>query len=376
MPLLADALRCERDETEAARHPSKLIRKRRRNSEVGLHEETGRSARVGARLRGYRPFLSIEITKECPLHCPGCYAYSPDHLGQITTLRQLSDYRGEDLVNATLAVVRRLRPVHLSIIGGEPLVRYRELDRLLPRLDRMGVEVQLVTSAVRPIPREWSSLASLHLVVSVDGLAPEHDLRRAPATYDRILTHISGHRVAVHCTVTRQMVTRSGYLCRVRAVLVAAAGDSQNLVQHLHSAGRRRFGGAPEAAGSRGLVGRVIRRLETFESTFAAAGAGRLPEPAALSRGVLRLRASPTCLSADLKTHVSPCQLGGKPVCAECGCMASAGMHAVSGLKLAGLLPLSAILDASMRVGGRNGRLAESPGTITIAPRTLESLRR
>lgn len=74
--------------------------------------------RVWARvLRGYSPFLSIEITKECPLHCPGCYAYSPDHLGQITTLRQLSDYRGEDLVNATLAVVRRLRPVHLSIIG-------------------------------------------------------------------------------------------------------------------------------------------------------------------------------------------------------------------------------------------------------------------
>ena len=56
--------------------------------------------------------------------------------------------------------------------------------------------------------------------------------------------------------------------------------------------------------------------------------------------------------------------------------MASAGMHAVSGVKLAGLVPLSAILDASMRVGGRNGRLAESPGTITIAPRTLESLRR
>src|SRR5439155_21591904 len=26
-----------------------------------------------------------------------------------------------------------------------------------------------------------------------------------------------------------------------------------------------------------------------------------------------------TCLSADLKTHVTPCQLGGRPVCAECG---------------------------------------------------------
>src|SRR6516165_12130100 len=92
----------------------------------------------GRILQGRSPFLSIEITKECPLRCPGCYAYSPDHLGPATTLKQLSDYRGQDLVTAVAAVVRRLRPVHLSIIGGEPLVRYRELSQLLPLLDRMG----------------------------------------------------------------------------------------------------------------------------------------------------------------------------------------------------------------------------------------------
>jgi len=102
--------------------------------------------------------------------------------------------------------------VHVSIIGGEPLVRYRELCELLPLLDRMGVEVQLVTSAVRPIPEEWSSIPSLHLVVSIDGLASEHDRRRTPATYDRILKHIAPHRIIVHCTVTRPMLARAGYL--------------------------------------------------------------------------------------------------------------------------------------------------------------------
>ncbi len=154
----------------------------------------------GRVLRGYTPFLSLEITKECPLRCPGCYAYSPEHLGSLVTLRQLSDFRGQDLVNAIVALVRRLLPVHVSIIGGEPLVRYRELCELLPLLDRMGVEVQLVTSAVRPIPEEWSSIPSLHLVVSIDGLASEHDRRRAPATYDRILkTHRSApHHRALH----------------------------------------------------------------------------------------------------------------------------------------------------------------------------------
>ena len=63
-----------------------------------------------------------------------------------------------------------------------------------------------------------------------------------------------------------------------------------------------------------------------------------------------------TCLSADLKTHVTPCQLGGKPLCEECGCMASAGMHGLANLKVGGLVPISAILNASIRVGGQLAR--------------------
>jgi hypothetical protein len=34
----------------------------------------------GRVLAGYAPALSIEITRECPLQCPGCYAYGEDHL--------------------------------------------------------------------------------------------------------------------------------------------------------------------------------------------------------------------------------------------------------------------------------------------------------
>lgn len=73
-------------------------------------------------LRGYKPLLSIEITKECPLSCPGCYAYEDEHLGNGTTLRQLSDYKGDSLVEGILALVRRYRPLHVSIVGGEPLI--------------------------------------------------------------------------------------------------------------------------------------------------------------------------------------------------------------------------------------------------------------
>ena len=72
-------------------------------------------------LYGRKPSLSIEITRECPLRCPGCYAYEPEHLGAGgVTLRQLSDYKGDDLVRRLLAIVDREKPIHLSLVGGDP----------------------------------------------------------------------------------------------------------------------------------------------------------------------------------------------------------------------------------------------------------------
>ena len=50
----------------------------------------------GKILAGYTLSLSIEITRECPLQCPGCYAYGSNHLGGVVTLRQVSDYTGQE----------------------------------------------------------------------------------------------------------------------------------------------------------------------------------------------------------------------------------------------------------------------------------------
>src|SRR5258708_25437182 len=166
----------------------------------------------GKILRGYRPSLSIEITRECPLRCPGCYAYGDDHLGGAVTLRQVTDYKGQELIDRVLAIVDQENPIQVSIVGGEPLVRFRELNVILPKLSERGVYTQIVTSAVRPIPAEWRAIPRLLICVSIDGLQPEHDARRTPATYDRILKHIAGHQITVHCTVTRQQARRDGYL--------------------------------------------------------------------------------------------------------------------------------------------------------------------
>src|SRR5215472_8300432 len=163
-------------------------------------------------LEGRAPALSIEITKECPLSCPGCYAYGGEHLGGEVLLNQVSDYKGQALIDRFMDVIDEHQPLHVSIVGGEPLVRFRELNEILPELAKRQIWTQVVTSAVREIPQEWRRLSRVQIAVSIDGLAPEHDARRKPATYDRILRNIEGTRITVHCTITSQFAGRSGYL--------------------------------------------------------------------------------------------------------------------------------------------------------------------
>ena len=159
----------------------------------------------GKILKGEQPSLSIEITRECPLRCPGCYAYDDAHLGGGATLRSLRDRKGQELIDGVLELADRLRPLHLSIVGGDPLVRYRELQALVPQLLDRGIFVQVVTSAFRPLPANWARLPNLNVVVSIDGLQPEHDIRRAPATYDRILKNIAGQNTSASFRIARAL---------------------------------------------------------------------------------------------------------------------------------------------------------------------------
>ena len=109
-------------------------------------------------LAGRAPSLSIEITKECPLRCPGCYAFDAAHLGGTTQLRQLSDFKGDELVTRILVLLDELKPLHVSLVGGDPLVRYRELEQLLPQIEARDIHAQVVTSAFRVIPRQLEVL--------------------------------------------------------------------------------------------------------------------------------------------------------------------------------------------------------------------------
>jgi MoaA/NifB/PqqE/SkfB family radical SAM enzyme len=319
----------------------------------------------GRILTGYTPAVSIEITRECPLHCPGCYAYGDDHLGVggPLKLREVRDFKGQELIDGFLRLVERLRPLHVSIVGGEPLVRYRELDTLLPLLSKRGLHVQLVTSAVREIPKHWHDIPRLSLVVSIDGLQPEHDVRRTPATYDRIQKHIVGHTITVHCTVTRQQVNRDGYLEEFLKIW-SARPEVEKIWISLYT---------PQI----GEVSDERLRPVDRERVVADLRALRLKyKKLALPDGLINVYAHPpdspdecvfarttTTISADLTTRITPCQFGGAPDCSNCGCIASAGLAAVARHQLFGFIPIGRIFDGSLKVGAKVRRLrpAETP---------------
>jgi sulfatase maturation enzyme AslB (radical SAM superfamily) len=318
----------------------------------------------GRILTGYTPALSIEITRECPLHCPGCYAYGDDHLGGgDLTLRTVRDFKGRELVDNFLALVDKHRPLHVSIVGGEPLVRYKELDEILPQLAKRNIHSQLVTSAVREIPKEWNKIRRLSIVVSIDGLQPEHDVRRTPATYDRIQKHIVGHHITVHCTVTRQQVNRPGYIDEFLKFW-SAKQEVTKIWVSLYT---------PQI----GEISDERLRPADREMVVADLLALRLRYPKlALPKGLIDVYANPpdspdecvfarttATVSADLTTRITPCQFGGNPDCSSCGCIASAGLAAVARHQLFGFIPIGSIFSGSLKVGEqvRKLRPSESP---------------
>lgn len=305
---------------------------------------------------GYKPLLSVEMTRECPLRCPGCYAYEKDHLGGSVTLRELADKKGDELIAGVLRLVDRHRPLHISLVGGDPLVRYRELETLLPELERRGVYTQLVTSAFRPMPMSWSLLPRLKICVSIDGLPSEHDRRRSPATYERILKNIAGHRITIHCTITAQMLRRPTYLQEflefwsprpeIAAVWFSVFTPQKGALDaEILQPQQRQF-----------VVRELLRlaplypKLDMTQKTISA-----FLQPPSSPRECTFAQVTEN-ISADLKTRITPCQFGGNPDCSQCGCLASMAMDAVAQKRVGGV-PLGTVLRLSSAVGKAVARL-------------------
>jgi len=295
--------------------------------------------------------LSIEITRECPLNCPGCYAYGEAHLGGGVTLRQLGDFRGDALVQGVLGLVRTHRPIHVSLVGGEPMIRHRELGRILPALAQFGVHTLLVTSGVISIPNEWMNIPRFRVAVSVDGLPEHHDIRRKPATYERILANIRDCTVNIHWVITRPMLERAGYLeeyvafwsGRREVNRIMASTYSPQMGEH-----------SPEmlTVEDRRTVAKQLLQLRDAYPKFLINErmAAAFLKPPSNPRECLFSKMSLN-YSADLKSRVEPCIFGGNPDCSQCGCAASIGLHSVNSVRVLGSLKLDHLIRLSASVG-------------------------
>jgi len=265
-------------------------------------------------------------------------------------LRSLSDFKGQELIARVIEVVNQHKPLHVSIVGGDPLVRYRELEVLLPQLVRRA-HVQVVTSAFRAIPLSWASLPNLQLVVSIDGLQPEHDVRRKPATYERILRNVRGHHIAVHCTITSAMMQRAGYLAEFVSFW-SANPAVEKIWMSIFTPQRGANNVECLTADERRSVAETLLLIRQDHSKLD------------MTKGMIKEFLSPPpspdrcifaqttrSLSADLKTRVEPCQFGGDPDCSQCGCVASMGLAAVGHRKLVGPITAGQIFWTSAAMG-------------------------
>ena len=107
----------------------------------------------GKILTGNQPSLSIETTRECPLRCPGCYAYEPEHLQGI----------GQDL-RLELQILPRRHDGHAVIAeraGNQNLVagpRFiaRELEAIGHDADLRAINAQY-SNGGPPLPTSGGS---------------------------------------------------------------------------------------------------------------------------------------------------------------------------------------------------------------------------
>jgi len=312
----------------------------------------------GKVLAGKIPMLSIEVTRECPLRCPGCYAYGDSHLGEGgPNLRSLSDYRGDDLVDGIFRLVEEHQPLQISLVGGEPLMRHRELSRVIPELSRRGIYTLVVTSGVIPIPQVWCSLPRVTVAVSVDGNPEDHDLRRAPATYDRILRNIEDRIVNIHWTVVRNNVEQPGYMDRYLSFWNAQAEVNRIWVSVYTPQLNEE---SPER-----LTFEDRKELARFFTT-----SGARYSKLSMHRGLMNAFMSPpespaSCLfstlsvnyTADLRTRVEPCVFGGSPNCAECGCSISMGLHWLGEVNVVKPLKARHLIRGSLAIGRAVNRM-------------------
>ena len=193
----------------------------------------------GRILTGYTPSLSIEITRECPLRCPGCYAYGDDHLGGEVTLREVRDFKGQALVDGVMRLIdappssprlhrrrRAARPVQgaerPAPAGDRPRHPRAGRDERGPR-DSPAVEQPAAVHA-RRLDRRPAARA--RCAADAGHVRPDSEAHRGPPDYGSLHDY--------------ETAGQPGGISRgIPSLLVRPEGDAEDLDEPLHAADRR-----------------------------------------------------------------------------------------------------------------------------------------
>ena len=134
----------------------------------------------------------------------------------------------------------------------------------------------------------------------------------------------------MHCTVTRQIVQRDGYLEEFLRFW-SANPDTRQIWFSLYTP---QIGEESEERLRPEDRARVVETLLDLRTRYP-----KLRMPKGMIEVYLKPPASPDectfakttlCVSSDLQRRITPCQFGGNPDCEQCGCIASAGLDAIA----------------------------------------------
>jgi hypothetical protein len=203
-------------------------------------------------------------------------------------------------------------------------------------------------------------LPGIRIAVSIDGLRADHEKRRHPATYAKILENFSGRRVDISWVVTGRIMRAAGYLEEYLAFWTARP-EVDRIWLNIHT---------PKVSGR----SEAVLRLEDRYTLVAELPKLKRCFPALLmTEGIAEAFAVPPAspdnctfakmslnYSAGLKTRVDPCFYGDQPDCSQCGFAVTAGLHWVGQMPLLGPLVVRHVMDGSIAFGSlvnqmRNG---------------------
>ncbi len=221
----------------------------------------------------------------------------------------------------------------------------------------MNIFTLVVTSGIIPIPLEWMDLPRTRVAISIDGLPEHHDIRRKPATYERILKNISDCEVNIHWVITRPMLERSGYL-EEYVSFWNTRPEVNRIWVSLYTPQIGEQSAEMLTPNHREIIANELPRLsKKFPKLLMNSGiAGAFVNPPSSPKDCLFSKMSVN-YSADLETRVEPCVFGGTPDCSQCGCAASSGLHWIRGEKVAGPLKVGHFVQSSVAIGSLVNRL-------------------